>query len=100
MGRPMEKSGEPARLPADSIKEKAMTAEIADIPALASGRTAVITGGASGIGLATARRLVAAGMNVVIADRPGAALDKAASEVAEAAGAQGKVLAVACDVAR
>ena len=37
-------------------------------PAIATGRTAVVTGGASGIGLATAERLAAAGMNVCIAD--------------------------------
>ena len=37
-------------------------------PALAPGRTALITGGASGIGLATAERLAAIGMNVCIAD--------------------------------
>ena len=33
-----------------------------------SGRTAVITGGASGIGLATAQLLGAEGMNLVLAD--------------------------------
>ena len=37
-------------------------------PAIAPGRTAVITGGASGIGFAAARRFFNAGMNVVIAD--------------------------------
>ncbi len=37
-------------------------------PALTPGRTAVITGGASGIGLATAERLAAADLNVCIAD--------------------------------
>src|SRR5262245_1243750 len=70
------------------------------IPALAAGRTAVITGGASGIGFAAAKRLAGLGMNVTIADRPGAALDAAALAVAESAGSQGKVLAVACDVAK
>ena len=37
-------------------------------PAIAVGKTAVITGGASGIGFAAAKRFFAAGMNVVIAD--------------------------------
>jgi NAD(P)-dependent dehydrogenase (short-subunit alcohol dehydrogenase family) len=37
-------------------------------PAIEAGRTAVITGGASGIGLAAAKKLAGHGMNVVIAD--------------------------------
>src|SRR5947208_12871347 len=48
---------------------------------LGSDRTAVITGGASGIGLALARRCAAAGMNVVIADIEQAALDTATAEL-------------------
>ncbi len=47
-------------------------------PAIASGRVAVITGGASGIGLAAARKFAAAGMKIVLADLKGAALDEAA----------------------
>jgi len=37
-------------------------------PALTADRTAVITGGASGIGLAVAEALIAEGMSVVLAD--------------------------------
>lgn len=43
-------------------------------PAIQPGSTAVITGGASGIGLATARRLSAAGMRVCLADQDAGAL--------------------------
>ena len=48
-------------------------------PAIAVGRTAVITGGASGIGLAVAHRLGAAGMRVLLADIDEAALQSAAA---------------------
>jgi NAD(P)-dependent dehydrogenase (short-subunit alcohol dehydrogenase family) len=48
-------------------------------PALTPGRTAVITGAASGIGLAAAKRLVGMGLNVVMADRSADALRQAAA---------------------
>ncbi len=51
-------------------------------PALTANRTAVITGGASGIGLATAERLAALGMRVCIADRDEEALGRAAETLA------------------
>jgi NAD(P)-dependent dehydrogenase (short-subunit alcohol dehydrogenase family) len=45
---------------------------------------AVVTGGASGIGLAGAKRFAAMGLNVVVADLPGDRLDAAAREIAAA----------------
>ena len=60
-----------------------------------SGRTAVVTGAASGIGRAMAQRFVAAGMRVVLADVDEPALAQAERELA-ADGAS--VAAVRCDV--
>ena len=45
------------------------------------GRTAVVTGGASGIGKGIAQRLIAHGMQVVIADVELAALERTAAEI-------------------
>lgn len=50
-------------------------------PAIAAGKVAVVTGGASGIGLAVGRQLGQAGMIVVLADLPGEALDAAAERL-------------------
>ena len=64
-------------------------------PALAPGRTAVITGGASGIGLAAAKRYAELEMNVCIADVDLDSLQSAASEIATASPrGQDAVLAV------
>lgn len=57
-------------------------------------RTAVITGGAQGIGLAIAEAYVAAGARVVLADLDGAAAEAAAKEL----GGPDVAIGVACDV--
>jgi NAD(P)-dependent dehydrogenase (short-subunit alcohol dehydrogenase family) len=74
-----------------------MSELMSKIPALAPGGVAVITGGASGIGLAAAQTFAAAGMTVVIADLPGDRLETAAEEL-ETAGAL-NWMAVGTDVA-
>lgn len=60
---------------------------------------AVITGGASGIGLAAAKRFAGMGMKVAIADLGGEKLDKALREIMQASpGAPENIIAVATDV--
>lgn len=59
------------------------------------GKVAVITGGASGIGLATAQRFAAAGMRIVLADVETTALDRAAANLKAG---DTEVLAVPTDV--
>jgi NAD(P)-dependent dehydrogenase (short-subunit alcohol dehydrogenase family) len=67
-------------------------------PALAPGRVAVITGAASGIGLAAAERFADLGMKVCMADANVKALDAAVAGVARRAGRQGDVIGVPTDV--
>ena len=60
-----------------------------------SGKTAVVTGAASGMGLAFANRFALAGMNVVMSDVEEPRLDEAVSSV----GAHGtEVVGFVCDV--
>jgi len=59
---------------------------LADLWSLA-GKTAVVTGGGSGIGAAIVRRYAEAGARVIIADKDLAAAKKVAEEVATATGA-------------
>ena len=60
-----------------------------------TGKTAIVTGGANGIGKATALRLAQAGANIVIADLKLEDANKAAKEI-ESYGV--KALAVECNI--
>jgi NAD(P)-dependent dehydrogenase (short-subunit alcohol dehydrogenase family) len=60
------------------------------------GRTAFVTGGASGIGFGLARAMAQAGMNVMLADIEADALEQAVKKLADV-GPQ--IHAIACDVA-
>ncbi|MEM9708394.1 MAG: SDR family NAD(P)-dependent oxidoreductase [Pseudomonadota bacterium] len=53
-------------------------------PALTPGAVAVITGGASGIGLATAKKFAGQGLQIVLVDRDAGKLDAAADAVTSA----------------
>ena len=61
-----------------------------------TGRTALITGGSKGLGLAMAKRFAASGADVAILARSTDTLEAARAEIATVA--KGKVVAVACDV--
>ena len=67
-----------------------------NLPPVADGGAAVITGGASGIGFAAARRFASLGLRVAIADLPGERLQAAETSIKDAGG---RILAVAADVA-
>lgn len=62
-----------------------------------TGKVALVTGAASGMGLATARAFANAGASVTLADIDGAGVSAAAEELAEGGA---RTLAVTCDVTR
>ena len=62
------------------------------------GRTAVITGGASGIGLSAGEHYARAGMNVLVADVDTEAIQQALPRLEAAADGRGRVEARTCDV--
>jgi len=72
-----------------------MTDDTTSLAPISGGGAAVITGGASGIGSAAARRYLGLGMPVIIADQPGAELQAAEAELSK----RGEVIAVGLDVA-
>ena len=61
-----------------------------------NGRTAIVTGGGSGIGFAIARALAEAGVNLIIASRRRDVLEEAARKLN--ASGKGKAIPVVCDL--
>ncbi|WP_247237398.1 SDR family NAD(P)-dependent oxidoreductase [Telluribacter sp. SYSU D00476] len=65
-----------------------------------AGRTAVITGGDSGIGLATARLLASEGVNIVLTDKTQEKLDQVAEAIKAHLSHNARVLAITADLTR
>ncbi len=65
---------------------------------LFEGQTAIVTGGGSGIGLATARDLLSLGANVAICGRKPDKIEAARKQLIEGGAAEDKVLAGVCDI--
>src|SRR5688572_1299073 len=61
-------------------------------------RVAIVTGGGSGIGLATAIELVRLGARVAICGRTEAKLETAKAELAVSSGSQDAVQSIQCDI--
>jgi NAD(P)-dependent dehydrogenase (short-subunit alcohol dehydrogenase family) len=71
---------------------------VATHPALSANRVAVVTGAASGIGLAASAKFAALGMNVCMADASGEALEAAAAKLRETSGRPEAVRTFTLDV--
>lgn len=63
-----------------------------------SGKTAIVTGGSAGIGLATARALYSEGVNVAIAARNQERLDQAVADIQSLPTPSAKVISVSADL--
>lgn len=70
------------------------------LEAMSTGHAAVVTGGASGIGLAAAMRFAKAGMQVCIADIGAERLRDAGAKLEAAAGGSANIMTAAVDVSR
>ncbi|MEM6375163.1 MAG: SDR family NAD(P)-dependent oxidoreductase [Pseudomonadota bacterium] len=68
--------------------------------AIKAGSVAVITGAASGVGFVAAQRFAEAGLDVILADLPGAALEGAAADLSRHARPGRQVIAQPTDVAQ
>ena len=64
------------------------------------GRTAIVTGGDSGIGFATAKILAGEGVNIILTDMTHEELEKAAEEVRSCAKDNNKVVSVSADLTK
>lgn len=73
---------------------------MANHPAIAPGRAAVVTGAAGGIGLATALKFAAAGMKVMLADANADGLETARARVAATTNRPDEVRSLGVDVSK
>ncbi|HWD60399.1 MAG TPA: SDR family NAD(P)-dependent oxidoreductase, partial [Stellaceae bacterium] len=64
------------------------------------GRSAIVTGGSKGLGLAIAAEFAASGANVAILARDQAALNDAKAQIEKVAAKGVKVLAISADVSK